>query len=201
MIILRNVGKFPGLMTLLLFFGGSLTMAQTRPGPTIVIVEGEGSINNLQIGSALEPEVEIRDENGRPVAGALVTFSVPEGGASGSFFGAGSKLTVSTDDRGRARGTRFRPNTTEGRFQIRVTAAFRDGVSTTNINQTNVRTAEGLDRVRQPERKFGKKKILAILAAGTIAGAIVAAHGGDEDTVSIPGTTVTPGTVTVGIPK
>ena len=69
---------------------------------TIVIVEGEGGINNIKKGIATKPVVEVHDRNKRPLAGALVTFTLPNYGASGTFADGSQVFTVTTDAAGRA---------------------------------------------------------------------------------------------------
>ena len=60
--------------------------APQAPAPAklnIVIVEGEGAINNIRQRTAREPIVQVEDENRRPVAGAAVLFLLPEDGPGG----------------------------------------------------------------------------------------------------------------------
>src|SRR5579859_1089862 len=77
--------------------------AQT-PAPmlNIVIVEGEGAINNIKLRTARETIVQVEDENHKPVAGAAVVFTLPNQGAGGSFAGNAQTLTSVTDANGRA---------------------------------------------------------------------------------------------------
>jgi len=181
-----------------------LSVAQSgsaRPNLKIVVVEGEGAINNIQRGSARDPIVEVRDENDAPVSGARLTFSLPERGPSGTFFGSGNNLSVITNQQGRGVGTGFRPNLTAGRFQIHVTAVQGDRIGAVNITQSNVLPDDNSNRVAQSDRKFGKGKILTVLAIGGIIGAVVATRGDDTPTTTVPGTCVTPGTISVGAPR
>ena len=46
----------------------------------ILIVEGEGAINNVKQRVNREPIVQVEDENHKPVAGAAVTFFLPNDG-------------------------------------------------------------------------------------------------------------------------
>src|SRR5262245_29968406 len=78
---------------------------QDQPAPQklqLVIVDGEGAINNIRQRIAREPIVEVRDENDKPLAGAAVVFTLPNSGASGVFPNGSKILTVVTDDTGRA---------------------------------------------------------------------------------------------------
>ena len=179
-----------------------LASAQAGPGLRIVVVEGEGAINNIQLGSGRQPVVQVRDENDEPVAGGEVTFSMPESGPGGTFFGW-RKLIVTTNEQGRATGNGFRPNLTEGVFQIQVTAAQGDRTGAVNITQSNVLQIGGLSQTVTPNRKFGRRKIIAALTAGAIIAAVAATRGGNDgaSTTAIPGTSITPGTVSVGTPR
>jgi hypothetical protein len=53
----------------------------------IIVVEGEGAINNVRQRTAREPIVQVEDENHRPVAGAVVVFTLPSQCAGGAFAG------------------------------------------------------------------------------------------------------------------
>ena len=43
--------------------------AQALPGLRLLVVEGDGVINNIQLSSSREPVVQVHDENNQPVAG------------------------------------------------------------------------------------------------------------------------------------
>src|SRR5215469_13215110 len=75
---------------------------EAPPKLNIVIVEGDGAINNIRQRTAREPIVEVQDENHKPVAGAAVVFALSDQGASGTFAGGAHTLTVVTDNQGRA---------------------------------------------------------------------------------------------------
>jgi hypothetical protein len=180
----------------------STVSAQQRAALKIVVVEGEGTTNNLQTLSGQPPVVQVRDENDAPVAGANVTFALPERGPGGTFFGVWNKLNVTTNEEGRAAGNGFRPNQTQGSFQIQVTAAQGDRTGTVNITQNNVLPAGGVSRALNPIRKLGRGKIIAALTGAAIIGIVIAARGGDDaSTTTTPGTSVTPGTISVGTPR
>src|SRR4051794_41845060 len=76
------------LKPLTMLIGMCVMYAQQEPPQLqILVIGGEGSINNVKQRTAREPVVEVRDRNNRPVAGALVLFEAPGNGASGSFIG------------------------------------------------------------------------------------------------------------------
>src|SRR5688572_3343817 len=104
-------------------FPSALSAAPPSPALNLVIVEGEGAINNVRQRTAREPIVQVEDENRRPVAGAAVVFTLPSNGASGTFVNGARTLTTVTDANGRAVARGLRPNNVQGQFQINVTAS------------------------------------------------------------------------------
>src|SRR6202050_1254666 len=82
----------------------------------IVIVEGDGAINNIRQRTAREPIVQVEDENHKPVAGAAVVFALPSQGAGGTFAGGAHTLSVVTDSQGRAVAHGFHPNSVQGQY-------------------------------------------------------------------------------------
>jgi hypothetical protein len=87
--------------------------AQDQPAPTklnITILEGEGALNNVRQRVSREPIVQVEDENRKPVAGAAVTFLLPNQGAGATFADGARSLTVVTDNKGQAIARGLRPN-------------------------------------------------------------------------------------------
>lgn len=140
---------------------------QARPGLRVVVVEGEGAINNIREQRAREPVVRVMDAEFRPVPGASVTFLTTELGASATFP-SGHSLTTVSDEKGEAVGRGLRPNNVAGPFQIRVTAAWGGQTATAVINQTNAAPVA----VRKASSK--KALIALIVGGGAAAGAAVA---------------------------
>ena len=52
------------------------------PRLSLLVLEGEGAINNIKQRTAREPIVEVQDENHRPVAGAFTRTRLPDGRAA-----------------------------------------------------------------------------------------------------------------------
>jgi hypothetical protein len=175
-------------------------MAAQAPAPrlNLVILEGEGAINNMKLRTAREPIVQVEDENHKPVAGAAVVFALPSNGAGGAFGTAGQTFTTVTDASGRAVGRGLRPNNVAGRYQIRVTASKDGQTATTNISMTNALPAAAAGGI-------ATGKLIAILAAAgaAVAGGVVAAtRGGGNGNATTPSpTTITPGTGQVTPPR
>lgn len=172
----------------------------------IVVVEGEGAINNIRQRVAREPIVQVEDENRKPVAGASVVFLLPSQGASGTFTGGTKMLTVLTDQNGRAVMRGFTPNNVTGKMEIRVTASNRGVQSSATITQTNAALAAA-------GAAAGSGKLIAILVAvggAAAAGVAVAATRGNNNGNPGGGTTgpppatptvISPGNPTVGPPR
>ncbi len=181
---------------LLLVTSAALCASQTPEARIAIrVVAGNGAINNIDRGSAFDPVVVVHDADGRPVAGAIVTFTLPAVGPGGVFADGGRMLMVQTDEEGRAAARGLRPNRTIGQFEIRVNASSQGRTATAAITQTNAAPA-----VR--EGGSGRKwaVILGIVGGAVAAGALVAAGGGSESgTSNSPATVV--GSVTAGTPQ
>lgn len=162
----------------------------------IVIVEGEGAINNVRQRVAREPIVQVEDENRRPVAGAAVTFLLPNQGAGATFANGGQSLTITTDAQGRAVARGLRPNNVNGQYEIRVNASSQGRTATATISQTNAVAAGAA------AAGLSTKLIAILVAAGgaAAAGAVVATRGGNGSNGPTP-TVIVPGSPTVGGPQ
>ncbi|HWB86232.1 MAG TPA: hypothetical protein VG675_18960 [Bryobacteraceae bacterium] len=181
-------------------------LALAQAGATalnLVVVEGDGAINNIRQRTAREPIVQVQDENHKPVAGAAVVFLLPSQGASGTFANGSQTLTVITDNQGRAVARGFRPNGLQGQLQIHVTASFNGLTATAVITQTNAIVA-GAGAAAAAGISGKLIAILAVAGAAVAGGVVAATHsgGGNSNTGggAVP-TTVSAGTGTVGPPR
>jgi hypothetical protein len=104
----------------------------------IVVIEGEDAVNVIQQKTAVAPVVEVRDQNGLPVPGAVVRFTL--GGGNASFAGGSQTLTITTNAAGRAAASAVNP-LSSGSVQIQVQATFQGQSAAATIAQTNVATA------------------------------------------------------------
>ena len=173
----------------------SLIWGQDPQSLSIVVVAGQGAIHNIISQVAVEPIVEVQDEQGRPVAGATVVFSSPEAGPSTWFLGGSRRMSVRTNELGRARARGMVPNTQEGAYTIEVTATMAGRRATASIAQTNAVPAQAADKKKPFAWKF-----LVGVAAAAAAGVVVAVQRSDKAGPSQP-TSVTLGTVQVGPPR
>lgn len=193
---------FCNFLSIILIFQSFSSAAGQAGQLNLVVVEGEGAINNIRQRTARAPIVQVEDENRRPVAGAAVVFSLPQNGASGTFASGSRTLTVMTDQQGRAVARGLRPNSVPGKMQIRVTASHRGRTANATITQTNVLGAAAAGAAAGLGAKW--LAILGGIAGAAAVGGIVAATRGNGQggTAAIkPPTTITPGAGTVGAPR
>lgn len=173
------------------------------PALNILIVEGDGAINNIRQRTAREPIIQVEDENHKPVAGAAVVFTLPGQGAGGSFAGGAHTLSVVTDSQGRAVAHGFHPNNVQGKYQIHITASNNGQTATANISESNAVVAGSSAASAGLSGKL--IAVIVVVAAAAAAGGIYAAtHNGgssNPNTGSTAVITITPGTGTVGPPK
>lgn len=178
----------------------AILAAQQPQELQILVIGGEGSINNVKQRTAREPVIEVRDRNNRPVAGALVLFEAPRNGASGTFLGGSPTMRATTDPSGRAVGQGFRPNNAAGNFGIQVTATYAGATATTTIRMSNIAGAAAAGA-----GAAGHGKLIGILigvgaaAAAGAAYAITQSGGSGSSTppAAVP-TTITAGAGSVG---
>ncbi len=174
---------------------------QAQPVPAklnILIVEGDGAINNVRQRTAREPIIQVEDENRRPVAGAAILFMLPDSGPSGVFEGGGRTLATKTDSAGRAVAKGLRVNQVQGKFQIQVQATYEGVTASATIAQVNAVLTAGAAGGGISGKMIA---ILAAVGGAAAVGAVVATRGGGSTTTppSNP-TTISPGTPTVGGP-
>ena len=183
--------------------GISPALAAQTVGPApelkIVVLEGDGAINNIRERTAKDPVVRVENDDGQAIVGASVTFMLPDFGAGGFFPGGLTTLSTVTDREGRAAAHGLRPNNIAGQFQIRVNAAYRGKTVTAQVKQTNVAPVAA---------RSSRNRIIAIAgiaAAGAVAGALFAVRGGGSgNNPASPGPagiTITPGSPVFGPPR
>src|SRR5581483_12164705 len=78
------------------------TAPPTAPPPTvaglkILVLEGQNAVNSTSAHQAIQPVVEVRDQDDRPVEGASVVFRLPPSGPGGTFPNNAATQTVRTD--------------------------------------------------------------------------------------------------------
>jgi hypothetical protein len=190
------------IVLLLIQFPGLPVLAQNPSSLQIVIVEGEGAINNVKQRVNREPIVQVEDENHKPVAGAAIIFFLPNDGPGGTFANGSMTFTTTTNAQGQAvaRGIRF--NNQPGSMQIRVSASFAGQMASAVINQTNV-LGVAASGASVGGLSLGAKLLIigAVVGGGIAAGVVIANRGGGSTPPNPTTITITPGTVSVGGPQ
>ena len=174
---------------------------ESAPRLNLVIVEGDGAINNIHQRTARDFIVQVQDENHKPVAGASVIFLLPSQGAGGEFANGSQTLAVTSDSQGNAIARGFRPNNVQGQFQIHVNASFNGQTGSTNIHMGNA-TVGGVATATVAGLSVKLFVVLvAVGAAAAAGGAYYATHsGGSGSSTAASVVTLIPGTATVGAP-
>jgi hypothetical protein len=175
----------------------------------VSVLVGEGAVHNLRQPQPAEVVLEVMDEAGRAVPGAIVVFQLPPAGPGGVFPGENLFATVTTDEKGRAVVKGLRPNSSPGKWSINVTASYQGLTASLAITQVNEDPAA---RPTVVSKRGGPGKIIAVVAAAgaATAGGLLAAisrgkgegggAGGGGTTPAPVVTTITLRTITVGRP-
>jgi hypothetical protein len=168
----------------------------------IRILEGEGTVHRAGGRTPRPLTIEVTDESRRPVAGATITFQLPESGPGGTFANGLRTDVQTTDSRGRATARAFQANQTPGRFQVRITV-LREQAHAGTVSFQYIGEPKG--GIAQAGRSKGRKKwlILAAVAGAAAAGGIVAGTSGGERRPPAPGPpplSIGAPTITVGRP-
>jgi hypothetical protein len=203
--LLLLAGGFPGRSA------AQQQSAQDAPPFHIVVLEGEGSINNIHQNVNRGATVLVEDENKNPLSGVAVSFFLPNEGPSGMFPNASKVLTVFTDDKGTASSRTVHFNNLVGLMRMRVTASLFSQTAASVITQTNVAAgaamktgfvpATGMAKVAKPSSGSHKKLIvLLVVVAAAGAGAYFMTHK-STPAASIGAGQTTAGTATIGGPQ
>lgn len=158
-------------------------VAKPVPGPKslkMIAIQGEGATNRIKTRSAVQPAVEVRDENEKPVANAQVVFQLPASGPGGVFYDLARTQTARTNERGQAVASGLTPNNIEGRFEIKVTASAGEATTSIVIAQNNI-GRPNKDLVLSGKSRWWKP-VLILGAAAVASGAIYAARHGSGTT-------------------
>lgn len=177
--------------------------AVPRPELHIVVLEGEGAVNDVRRRQGRDIVVQVRDGNRQPIAGAVVVFTLPEGGPSGEFAGGSKLATVVADQQGRALARIARPNTVPGQWEIAVSTSHQGETARVAVPQFNM----AVERTRDADG--GSRKwlvIVAVAGAAAAGGAVALGRGGNGGNGTAPGPppvsiSITPTTGTIGPPR
>jgi hypothetical protein len=187
-----------GLAGALVFAHSCLAIAQVA-SLQIRITEGDGATYAPRSRSGQPLTAQVTDEAGRAVAGAAVSFRLPDQGPGGLFANGMRTDIAITDANGRAGVRHIQLNDVSGEFQIRITAAKDQARAGTLVRQfiAGPAAASGRPVVSKPKSKK-KWIVLSVLAAGVAGGlgAGIAAHPSAHPPAPAP----VPPPVTIGPP-
>lgn len=183
----------------------------------VVIIDGDEAANVVQEKIAAEPVIEVRDEQDRKVAGAVVRFKIRRAVSqrlSAAFRGGQEEVRTLTDAAGQARAGTLTP-LEPGPFEIDVEATHSGKTANATIRHRNYATsAEARADGRQPVQRAAtagaaaaattgrglSKMTIAGIAAGGVAGvgaiALVAGGGGKSTPATPTAPALPPGRVT-----
>ena len=168
----------------------------------VVILDGEGALNNIKERTAREPIVQIQDENHKPVSEAAVIFLIQGNGGStagGTFANGLTSFTTTTGADGVAKAPGLSPNGVAGSFTIVVTATVAGITATSLIHQTNA--PGGGSQLGKVIRQQQLAHPHLVVIGGVVAGAAVVATVVAVTTLnSTSPTSIITGGTTVGAP-
>jgi len=167
----------------------------------IVVVQGEGALNNIRTRYAAPIVVEVRDASDKPISGAEVVFQLPPAGPGGVFNGWMRNQTARSSAEGRAETNGYAPNDEAGRFNIKVSAT--SGTKTNSLVIAQINSPNGTENGKAAKSKSNLWKVVLIVGAAGLAGGIVAATRGGSSTPPTPPTPITVGAgpITIGGPR
>ena len=169
----------------------------------IRVVAGEGAVNSTGArGPGLT--LEVVDELGRPVAGAVVSVRLPDDGPAGAFASGLATEIVTTGADGRVTTAPIRWNRLAGPLQIRITAAKDRARAGTVVAQQliDARRGGGGPVARAKSRKWVPIVLIAAGAAGAGFGIGMASRGraGEPAAAAPAGVGIGQPTITVSKP-
>jgi hypothetical protein len=164
------------------------------------IVEGDGQVSHAEGRMSRPLIVEVTDETGARIEGAIVSFSAPEDGVSGTFRNGLKTEILITGDDGRVALRGFETGGLAGQFQIRMTVAkgqARSGTVSTQYIAPDTGRRKQLMVSLRPHRRLLEigALVLAVGAAGFIK---QAASAGGHAAAQPP--SIGPPTVVIGKP-
>ena len=179
----------------------SLGRGQQPAELTVVPVRGAGSTFDVEeCCDDRTLAVEVTDPSGRPLAGAQVTFRLPDDGPGGFFPDFARTAFVSTDGRGRASVSGLRHNGVVGEWNVGVVVQQDGRRGAAEIAMENALGEQA--EAAGPGRWRGLRRWLIVggLAGGAAAGLYAGGVFGDEIGAAPPRGSVSVGPPQVGAP-
>ena len=162
----------------------------------IHIVEGDGAVYSLGARATKGVTVQVTDETGKPVDGAMVSFRLPEDGPGGNFSNNSKTEIATTAADGRAGVWGMQWNKTAGAFEVHITAVKGQARAGT-VCALYLREGPGPEAGSGSGHSGHKWLWVALVAAGAAGGAGIAARGAGSGSGS---TVAAVSTVRIGTP-
>jgi len=204
-------GKIRASISMLLaaFLAAPQSRAEEIANLRVLVVHGEGGVNQVINKRTVPVEVEVKDERSRPVEGAKVRFTLPSLGPGGRFADGSRSAEAFTDARGRAAIASFVPNEQEGRFSIVVDATSKGREASAVVSQNNARYLVPAASSRAYQLTSSQRRgnrtlaiVLGVGAAAAVGGVLAIKGGGGAPVGAVAGPVgVSVGGVTVGGPQ
>jgi hypothetical protein len=171
-------------------------------GPSVLqvhVIEGQGSVYPAGSRATRGITVLVTDEAGRPVSGALVSFTLPADGPGGVFASGGRTEIATTRDDGRAAVWGMRWNRSAGQFEVRISATKGQARGSASVDQALINApAPKLDSGASGVHLGGHKLLWISVAIVGAAAVGVAGLGGTKNAASQSSPGGTPGSVQSG---
>jgi len=87
-------------------------------GYSLLLLKPPRADNNTRRLAPTEAMFKVEDKNDRPVAGAVLLFTLPDRGASGTFLANDAPTLFATTDANGVARVRFQPNAVEGKYNL-----------------------------------------------------------------------------------
>ena len=162
-------------------------------------MQGDGAVHAPGSRAARPLVARVTDENGKPVAGAAVSFHLPEDGPAGVFATGLRTEVASTDSGGLASVRGLRLNRISGPFQIRIIASKEQARAGVISNQYIADARSGMAaKARSGRRKW--MAVAVVVGGGAAAGILAAGRSGTAASPQAPASAESPSAPAIGQP-
>ncbi len=176
------------LMVLLLIIPLEASAQSANAPLSITVLQGDGAV----VDESHTPSILVRVS----APGALVRFQLPSN--SGVNFPENrSQVTVTADTQGYATSGFVTANAKGGKYDVQVEASYQGQTAMAVVHQTN---GSQLKAQAKPHKSHAMIWVI-VGAAGAAGAALALSRKGGSNSGSVPTTTVTVGTPTVGAPQ
>jgi len=182
-------------------------------GLKLVVLAGNGEVNDIQKRLPGLIVVEVRDADDRIVEGADVVFRFPPSGPSAYFPGPKLTQTKRTNAQGQASPDGWLPNSQAGKVRVKASATYANLMGETEVEMVNAADVTQKMRDKYGREmgapgaggKFWSNKWVRLGILGAAAGGAAAAYfllrdNNSSSAAARPTVTISPGGVSIGGP-